>query len=613
LGIVYQAVVKTDCLSVDPGTVVAVKLFTGDISDERFEKLRDRADALRQVDHPNLAKLVDVFVGPPFVAHPVDESEATERFCTHVWVDGVPLAERCIGATPEEILQWGSEVALALDHLHADKAGPFAHRDIHPRNIIISPEGHAVLIDYDTILADGDGQTRTQALLPGTRFAPPERAEGLPGAQRDDRWSLARTILYALAGDPSGTSRLADASAAAESALHGHVLNPVGVVFELRRVLDGHDPGTARNLSEILRRAGGRYRLFRGNPSYDWEISPIDRRRSGHSSRTRRLVLASGVLIIAGIAAGGAVLATRRPEHPTTTTTTKVVEYRPVDTKGVPLAGLQVVDGGYASCEAGSDSVGNTYRCFAGNAIYDPCWTDNADPSTPAVLCQADPWDREATRLTVSGGGLEPFLGPYPPDLDFPWGVQLSTGEQCIALLGAHDSYNGTVVDYACGSTQKHVLLRGVNQAEPQWTFKTAYYKVGTNSYTPGPTAYVVTAWYAIPDDGSEMAATSNTCSSSALAYAAEAYEADNNNPDGPLPYIIAQACDNGYAIMVFTQNVPPPGYTASMVFKASALGWQRIGGADYITPGDFGLPVDIEDQIQAVLSASAMNEHVAF
>lgn len=43
-----------------------MKQFTGEVTDERFEKLEQRASALKQVEHLGLPRLVEVFVRPPF-------------------------------------------------------------------------------------------------------------------------------------------------------------------------------------------------------------------------------------------------------------------------------------------------------------------------------------------------------------------------------------------------------------------------------------------------------------------------------------------------------------------------------------------------------------------
>lgn len=293
---------------------------------------------------------------------------------------------------------------------------------------------------------------------------------------------------------------------------------------------------------------------------------------------------------------------------------TAAVDVAPVNTNGQPKAGETIVDGGTAqNCESGSDIADQAYRCFTPNGIYDPCWLDNADPDQTSVLCQEHPWDTRITRLKVSSGGLESFFGPAQPvNPDIPWGVQLADGERCLAVQGTHDSYQGKPVDYTCGSDYKHVLLRPLNRSSPLWSYHSAYFD-GTSNYTPGPLEYVATAWYANPDNGAAVDAKANDCTATALAYAAQAYEAAHNNPDGPLPEINAQACAAGYAEIVFTQPAPPPGYTATFAFKASLSGWQEIGKADFITPGEFGIPVSVGQKITSLLSSTPQTGHVAF
>ena len=294
---------------------------------------------------------------------------------------------------------------------------------------------------------------------------------------------------------------------------------------------------------------------------------------------------------------------------------TVTVDTSPVDANFRPRRGVTVVNGGAATqCGAGSDSVGDAYRCFAAHAVYDPCWTDNANPGTAAVLCQEAPWDRQVTQLTLPQGVLAPFeVPPTPIRRDFPWGVQLTTGERCIAEQGAHDNYDGRVVDYACARGAGRVLLRGMDSSGPQATFASAYYRPGAPSYTRGPTVRAAVAWYAIPDTGAARAATANVCSLTALAFAAASYEAAHHDPDGAFPVGTAHACSGQWAVFVFSQTAPPPGYTASMLFTVSRFGWQYVGGADVIRAGDFGLPVNIVNQLDRALAARTTPESIAF
>lgn len=295
------------------------------------------------------------------------------------------------------------------------------------------------------------------------------------------------------------------------------------------------------------------------------------------------------------------------PEPPT-----QVVQVAPVDSGYQPIAGLDIQNRGVAEeCGAGSDSVGNAYRCFSGHGVYDPCWTDDANPATPAVLCQLRPWEKRVYRFTLAQGGLQPFYEPPLPIGTYePWGVELTTGERCIAAQGAHDGFDGghRIVDYGCankaGKNDGRVLLRGIDRSHPRWRITSATYNVKRNRYRLGPKLRIATAWYAMQDQGDALAAASNTCSASALAFAAEAYEAAHGEPHGPLPDIVGHACSGGYAIALFLQEAPPPGYEASFAFHATATGWAVSGSADHIGPGEFGIPEDAYGQIESGLSA---------
>jgi hypothetical protein len=240
-----------------------VKMFTDQVSEERFAVLESRLPKLKSVKHPALSRVVEAFVGPPFLAELIDESDSVERFIVHEWVEGFSLAERCSTASNSEILRWCSEVGEGLDYLHRSEHGPFAHRDVHPKNVIITPEGQAVLIDYDTVLSPSSDDFKTRAVLLGTRFSPAEPSPGLEGAQRDDRWSLAKLTLYALARDTSATLRLSDARRAAISVLQGDAADPQGVVDSLCEVIDDKDPGSAKSLFESVRRSEVKRRPIR--------------------------------------------------------------------------------------------------------------------------------------------------------------------------------------------------------------------------------------------------------------------------------------------------------------------------------------------------------------
>lgn len=178
---------------------------------------------------------------------------------------------------------------------------------------------------------------------------------------------------------------------------------------------------------------------------------------------------------------------------------TRVVYVAPVNANGDQVPGLHVVRTVHGHCEPGSDSVpGLTYRCFTGNTIEDPCWVDAA--VAESVLCMTQPWTKSLVRIDLTEA-LEPSEGVVPTSLSYPWGVELTTGERCLAEQGAHDEFRGRVVDYGCGrppSFTGRVLLRGMHRSQPLWSFDSAWWPGGT-SYEPRGRVKVRIAWYGGP------------------------------------------------------------------------------------------------------------------
>jgi hypothetical protein len=193
-----------------------------------------------------------------------------------------------------------------------------------------------------------------------------------------------------------------------------------------------------------------------------------------------------------------------RHENPT-----YVIAVEPVDSNHQPVAGLRIEERGAAQrCSAGSDFAGNVYRCFGGHFVYDPCWKDDADTSTTAVLCQGAPWDDHLYHLTLQQPRTQSFEGPpLVVGGDNAWGLELTTGERCLVLQGAH-GYVGNphkelpetrVIDYYCqsktGKQDTRVLLRDIDRSNPRWRIATAYST--KRGYKLGPKVGIAKAWYA--------------------------------------------------------------------------------------------------------------------
>ena len=119
------------------------------------------------------------------------------------------LAERR-SFTEKEVLEIGLQLCDQLDVLHSMDP-PVIHRDIKPQNVVIRPDGKAVLIDYGIARVRSDNETDTVAF--GTQgFAPPEQYGYSQTDARSDIYSLGILLNWLLYRDTKVAGRGASAS-----------------------------------------------------------------------------------------------------------------------------------------------------------------------------------------------------------------------------------------------------------------------------------------------------------------------------------------------------------------------------------------------------------------
>lgn len=145
---------------------------------------------------------------------------------------------------------------------------------------------------------------------------------------------------------------------------------------------------------------------------------------------------------------------------------TEIVRWSPLTAAGVVKATLKVHDVGTGRCTDTYTPAGDVaYRCGRGNALYFPCWREGPNP-TERVLCAGDPWTRSITRIRSPGLLLYPGV-TYLDDPYSPWAVEVTTGQRCRLVQGAHDAVHSGgrtyVVDYGCDE-RNLVLLRGLHR-----------------------------------------------------------------------------------------------------------------------------------------------------
>jgi len=198
------------------------------------------------------------------------------------------------------------------------------------------------------------------------------------------------------------------------------------------------------------------------------------------------------MMIAAALLAMLAAGCSSTPGHSPGLTATRQVRVAPVSADGTPAGGFRTtVTASHATCEPGSEAIGQAYRCFAGNGVYDPCWAEKA--AAPTVLCMPDPWSVTDARLSVSTA-----LSAIPNEggISEPWGVELSAGQRCVLLQGAHGEFDGQVIDYYC--SPKLLLLRGLTESGPIWRARSVIEKSGKSWL--GPSEEISLAWFGRPD-----------------------------------------------------------------------------------------------------------------
>ena len=190
MGVVYRA--RDERLERD----VAIKVLPpGLLTDEPARRrFRKEALALARLSHPNIAAVYDV-----------GEHDGVDYLVMEC-VPGQSLAKKLkSGPLPaKEALSLGVQVASALEEAHEQGV---VHRDLKPSNIMVTPKGHAKVLDFGLakLLTPTDAGDVTLSLAEtrgpvGTLlYMSPEQAEGRVVDGRSDLWSFG-AVLYELLG-----------------------------------------------------------------------------------------------------------------------------------------------------------------------------------------------------------------------------------------------------------------------------------------------------------------------------------------------------------------------------------------------------------------------------
>jgi tetratricopeptide (TPR) repeat protein len=159
-----------------------------------LQRLRAERQILANLEHPNIARLIDggaTEEGLPYLVMELVEGESLDRYCDHL---RLPVRER---------LELFLEVCAAVSYAHQRLV---VHRDLKPNNILVTAQGAVKLLDFGIAKLVQAGANETgaaatvtvlHALTPG--FSSPEQILGKPITTASDVYSLGVVLYHLLA------------------------------------------------------------------------------------------------------------------------------------------------------------------------------------------------------------------------------------------------------------------------------------------------------------------------------------------------------------------------------------------------------------------------------
>ena len=170
---------------------VAIKVLDPSLAEQQefHQRFTSEARALAALDHASIVPVLDV------------GSDRGRHYFVMKLLEGEVLSARLRrGRTPvHQALSIAIDVLDGLDHMHSRGV---IHRDIKPGNVLVSTEGHAIILDFGVLRLQGSDARVTKAgeYVGTPEYVAPELILTQPGDARTDVYSLGITLYELLTG-----------------------------------------------------------------------------------------------------------------------------------------------------------------------------------------------------------------------------------------------------------------------------------------------------------------------------------------------------------------------------------------------------------------------------
>ena len=169
--------------------IVAVKVLTAELREDRQRFLREQRAMGRLTGHPNIVGVLQVgetASGYPYLVMQYHRQGPLQRRIAR-------LGRLSLG----EVLQVGIKIAGALEAAHG---ADVVHRDVKPGNILVTDFGQPALSDFGIAHIAGGFETETGTFAGSPSFTAPETLSGDAPSPASDVYGLGATLFAALTG-----------------------------------------------------------------------------------------------------------------------------------------------------------------------------------------------------------------------------------------------------------------------------------------------------------------------------------------------------------------------------------------------------------------------------